>query len=88
MMIDRLQEVLPHLQYLPPEAQEEIANHIEALEHKAFAHGRMKELPPMTSLEEPWEDPAGSLSDLPDDMFEELDKIRHANPPSPPLELP
>jgi len=52
-MIDRLQEVLPHLQYLPPEAQEEIANHIEALEHKAFAHGRMNELPQIVSSEEP-----------------------------------
>ncbi len=33
-MIDRLQEVLPHLQYFPPEMPEEIASHIEALEHK------------------------------------------------------
>lgn len=35
----------------------------------------------MASFEEPWEDPAGSLSDLPDDMFEELDKIRHDKVP-------
>ena len=88
MMIDHLQEVLPRLQHFPPEMQEEIANHIEALEQEVFAHDRMKEFPQMASSEEPWEDPAGSLSDLPDDMFEELDKIRHANPPSPPLELP
>ncbi len=76
MMIDRLQEVLPHLQYFPPEMQEEIANYINELEQEAFAYGRMKELPQMASSEEPWEDPAGSLSDLPDDMFKELDKIR------------
>lgn len=88
MMIDRLQEVLPHLQYFPPEMQEEIASYIKELEQVAYAHGRMKKLPQTISSEEPWEDPAGSLSDLPDDMFEELDKIRHANPPSPPIELP
>ncbi len=78
MMIDRLQEVLPHLQYFPPEMQEEIANYIKELEQEAFAHGRMQELPQMASSEEPWEDPAGAWSDLPDDMFEELDRIRHS----------
>ncbi len=43
-MIDRLQEVLPHLEHLPQETQEEIADYIEALEHEAFARGRMQEL--------------------------------------------
>ncbi len=88
MMIDRLQEVLPHLQYLPPETQEEIANYIKFLEQEAFARGRIKELPHVAASAEPWEDPAGAWSDLPDDMFEELDKIRHSNPPTPPIELP
>jgi len=88
MMIDRLQEVLPHLQYLPPEAQEEIANHIEELEQEAFAHGCVEDVPYNASLAEPWQDPAGAWSDLPDDMFEELDRIRHSNPPTPPIELP
>ena len=40
-MIDRLQEVLPHLQFLPPQAQEEIANYIKELEQEALAHGHM-----------------------------------------------
>ena len=87
-MIDRLQEVLLHLQYFPPEMQEEIASYIKELEQVAFAHGRMKDLPQMASFEEPWEDPVGAWSDLPDDMFEELDKIRHSNSPTPPIELP
>ncbi|GAC1629606.1 MAG: hypothetical protein NVS4B11_28620 [Ktedonobacteraceae bacterium] len=87
MMIDRLQKVLPHLEYLSPEAQEEIANHIEALEHKAFAHGRIEDILQDVSSTEPWKDPAEAWSDLPDDMFEELDKIRHSNPPSPPIDL-
>ncbi len=53
MMIDRLREVLPHLQYLPPEAQEEIVNRIKELEQEAFARGRMNEFPQMASSEEP-----------------------------------
>ena len=88
MIIDRLQEVLPDLQFFPPEMQEEIANHIKELEQEAFAHGRMREFPEMALDEEHWEDPAGAWSDLPDDIFEELDKIRHSNPPTPPIELP
>ncbi len=84
MMIDRLQEVLPHLEHLPQETREEIADYIEALEHEAFARGRIKDFPHKTSLVEHWEDPAGAWSDLPDNMFEELDKIRHSNPPTPP----
>ena len=83
-MIDHLQEVLPRLAYLPPQAQEEVANYIELLERKAS----MEEQAADFTSEEPWIDPAGSLSDLPDDMFEALDKIRHSNPPTPPFELP
>ena len=84
-MIDRLQEVLPHLEHLPPEVQEEIANYIETLESEVFTHGNLYTFP-QTKYQEEWQDPAGTLSDLPDDMFEELDRIRHANPPTPPIE--
>lgn len=84
-MIDRLQEVLPHLEHLPAEAQEEIANYIEALEREVFTHENLHTLP-QTEHQEEWQDPVGSLSDLPEDMFEELDRIRHANPPTPPIE--
>ena len=85
-MIDRLQEVLPHLEHLPPEAQEEVANYIEALEQEVFIHGEFRKIPDKTSQTAHWVDPVGSLSDLPEDMFDELDRIRHANPPTPPIE--
>ena len=32
------------------------------------------------------DDPAGAWRDLPDSMLEELDQLRHASPPTPPLE--
>jgi hypothetical protein len=35
-----------------------------------------------------WQDPFGAWSDLPDTMFDDLDQLRHTNPPTPPLELP
>jgi len=83
-MNDHLQEMLPRLAHLPPQAQEEIANYIELLERKAFMEERAEDI----ASEEPWIDPAGAWSDLPDDMFNELDKIRHSSPPTPPIELP
>jgi hypothetical protein len=89
-MIDRLHDVLPHLEHLPPEAQEEAATYIEvlaeALERQAFVHGRIRRVPHEIQPTEHWEDPAGAWSDLPDTMLEELDQLRHASPPTPPLE--
>ncbi len=45
-MIDRLQDILPYLEHLPTEAQEEAANYIEvlteALEREAFVLGRIR----------------------------------------------
>jgi len=79
-VIDHLQEVLPRLAHLPPQAQEDVANYIELLERKVYMEERAEDF----TLEEPWIDPAGAWSDLPDDMFEELDKIRHSSPPTPP----
>jgi hypothetical protein len=70
-VIDRLHDVLPYLEQLPPEAQGEAASYIEVLAEAL----------------ERWEDPVGAWRDLPDTMLEELDQLlRHANPPTPPLE--
>lgn len=89
-MIDRLHDVLPYLEQLPPEIQEEAATYIEALaealEREAFVLGRIRSTQHELQTEEHWEDPAGAWRDLPDTMLEELDQIRHANPPTPPLE--
>jgi hypothetical protein len=80
-MIDRLQDILPHLEQLPPEAQEEAATYIEALaealEREAFAPGHVRPVPQERESIEDWEDPAGAWSDLPDDILEELDQLRH-----------
>ncbi len=89
-MIDRLHEVLPYLEHLSPEAQEEAASYIEALaeafERADFVLGRIRRIPRKIEPAERWEDPAGAWSDLPDTMLDDLDQIRHASPPTPPLE--
>ena len=89
-MIDRLHDALPYLEQLPPEAQEEAAIYIEALaealEHEAFVTGRIRRVPDEIQSGESWEDPAGAWRDLPDSMLEELDQLRHASLPTPPLE--
>ncbi len=89
-MIERLQDILPYLEHLPPEAQEEAATYIEALaealERGAYASDNSKFARRERETMEEWEDPAGAWSDLPDTMFEELDQLRHASPPTPPLE--
>ncbi len=90
-MIDRLHNVLPHLEHLPPEAQEEAATYIEALaealEHEAFVSSNIRRVPREIQPVEQWEDPAGAWRDLPDTMLEELDQLRHASPPTPPQML-
>lgn len=89
-MIDRLQDVLPYLEQLPPEAQEEAATYIEALaealEREVYSSGSVRPIPQERESMEDWQDPAGAWSDLPDTMLEELDQLRHASPPTPPLE--
>lgn len=35
---------------------------------------------------EPWVDPAGAWSDLPEAMLEDLDRMRHETPPTPPIQ--
>ncbi|HZT99311.1 MAG TPA: hypothetical protein VFA10_06600 [Ktedonobacteraceae bacterium] len=89
-MIDRLHDVLSYLEQLPPEAQEEVASYIEALvealERETFVPNHSRRVPREIQPTKHWGDPAGAWSDLPDTMLEELDRIRHANPPTPPLE--
>jgi len=89
-MIDRLNEVLPYLEHLPPEAQEEAASYIEALaeafERADFVLGCIRRIPRKIESIEHWEDPAGAWSDLPDTMLEDMDQLRHASTPTPPLE--
>jgi hypothetical protein len=89
-MIDRLHDVLPYLEHLPPEAQEEAATYIEVLAEvlgrEALVLGRIQRPPHVREPMEQWEDPVGAWRDLPDSMLEELDQIRHATPPTPPLE--
>jgi hypothetical protein len=90
LVIDRLHDVLPYLEQLPPEAQEEAASYIEvlaeALGREAFVRGRIQHVPHEIQPMEGWEDPVGAWRDLPDTMIEELDQLRQANPPTPPLE--
>ncbi len=86
-MINRLNEVLPQLEQLPEETQEIVATYlevlIETLEREAVAHEHIRQISPSA---EPWEDPVGTWSDLPDTMLKELDQLRHAVPPTPPIE--
>ncbi len=88
-MIDRLHDILPYLEQLPPEAQEEAATYIEALaealDREAFVFGCTRRVPQEIEPMETWTDPAGAWSDLPDSMLEELDQLRHASPPTPPF---
>lgn len=85
-MIDRLQEILPHLAHLPLEAQEEAAIYIEALlealESEAFAPGRARSILREGESIAQWEDPAGAWSNLPDTLLDDLDQLRHASPPT------
>ena len=48
--------------------------------------GRIRRVPDEIQSGESWEDPAGAWRDLPDSMLEELDQLRHASLPTPPLE--
>ncbi len=89
-MINRLNDMLPHLEQLPQETQEEVMAYIEvlieALERDAVAHGRMRQTLPAIPQTGSWKDPVGAWSDLPDTMLEELDQLRHATSPTPPIE--
>jgi hypothetical protein len=89
-MIDRLHDILPYLEHLPPEAQEEAANYLEALaetlERRGVNSSRFPSIPHRIQPTEHWDDPAGAWRDLPDTMLEDLDQLRHASLPTPPVE--
>ena len=83
-MIDRLHEMMDRLQHLPPPEQEEVAAQLERLLAR-IERRRPKAPAPSTS----WRQLIGVWADDDvDEAFAELDRIRHANPPSAPLELP
>jgi len=89
-MIERLQKALKHIEELSPEAQEDLAQHIEELTE------------PLSDLTAPHDLAAGDTmpqtvrgalavagvwSDLQgDDEFAALDRIRHETQPTPPLD--
>lgn len=73
-MIDRLHRALEHIDELPSEIQEQLAEIIEQ-------HTEPVDFP-ASAL-------AGAWSDLPDtfdEMLDALDHIRHAAPPTPPID--
>lgn len=76
-MIDRLARALEHVEELPPEAQEELAEQIEAF--RLPASPTSGHLPTHRSF-------AGIWRDLPDDMEETLLRWRREATPTPPLE--
>lgn len=89
-MIDRFNDILPHLERLPAESQEEVMAYIEvlieALERDAVARGHMRQTLPSLPETEPWIDPVGAWSDLPDTILEDFDRMRHEVSPTPPIE--
>ena len=85
-MTDRLQTMINRLQQLPPQELEEVADRIEELLEQLERRVPARKIRQSTSS---WRDLIGSWSgDDVDEMFTEMDRIRHANPPSPPLEMP
>jgi hypothetical protein len=73
-MIERLQRALDHVDELPEDMQEQLAEIIEE-------HTEPASVPP-GSLAGSW----GDLPDTFDEMLDELDRIRHASQPTPPLD--
>lgn len=85
-MIDWLHDILPSLEHLPPEAQEEAATYIEALAEALQRASRFRTQAGVASSQKPvnveWQDPFGAWSDLPDTMLDELDRLRHESQPT------
>lgn len=87
-MSDRFNDMLPYLERLPKEMQEEVLSYIEALldalEHDNVAQGHLQAITtPTHPSTETWHDPVEAWSDLPDTFLDELDQLRHATPPTP-----
>lgn len=89
-MIERLQRALKHVEELPPEVQEQLAEQIEEWtepldEPPGSSSGGGEDSLPKSVLDAlavagAWRDLQG------DDEFEALDRIRHASPPTPPID--
>jgi hypothetical protein len=73
-MIERLQQALMHIEDVPVDVQEQLAEQIEACLH----HSDTPE-PAGRSF-------AGIWSDLPDDMEDTLLRWRRETPPTPPMD--
>lgn len=83
-MIDRLHEALDRLQHLPQSEQEEVAAQLEQLLTR-IERRLSKEQEPSTA----WRKLIGVWADDDvDQAYAELDRIRHVNPPSSPLQMP
>ncbi|HEY8323600.1 MAG TPA: hypothetical protein VIG77_03855 [Ktedonobacterales bacterium] len=89
-MIERLQRALEHIEELSPEAQQELAEQIEALS------APIADLPSQPTSSDDEALPrsvrvalalGGAWSDLhDDDEFAFFDRIRHETPPTPPMD--
>lgn len=88
-MIERLQRALEHIEELSPEAQREVAQQIEALTTPIETPQALRSLPADDSTPESVRIAlalGGVWSDLQDDEFEALSRIRHASAPTPSVE--
>lgn len=79
-MIERLARAIEHLQELPVDVQEEIAEQIEMI--AGLDHETNEAVP----TDSPKRSYAGIWADLPDDMEETLLRWRHEIPPTPPID--
>ena len=88
-MIERLQRALEHVDELSPEEQEDIAQLIEERTEPLEDVPVPRNLPTDENLPKSVQDAlalAGAWSDLKDDEFEALDRIRHESKPTPPVD--
>ncbi len=80
-MIERLQRALEHIEALPLEAQEEIAERIEEWIGPQIQPNGAQGAAAIRRIDMP---------EFPDDvdaMFDALDRIRHESTPTPPIDL-
>lgn len=88
-MIERLQRALEHIGELSPEEQEDLAQLIEERTEPLEDVSVPQNLPVDENLPKSVRDAlalAGAWSDLKDDEFEALDRIRHESKPTPPVD--
>ena len=97
MITERLHQALQHIESLSPDMQDELAEQIEEMTEpleplNLSLEGQLHSEPQMPAVESLPESVrvalalGGAWSDLQDDEFAALDRIRHATPPSLPVE--